>query len=174
MIFRRALVGALAAMAIAGLTPAIANAGTASINGGTFSYTAGAAETNQVTITGPGSADPFAADYTVVDTAGVIPGTNCSAVDANTAHCTVALGTVGSVTVSLLDLDDQVTFLAVAPNTTISGGTGNDTVNGGGGVRQVRRRHRRGHVQRRRRRGHDRLLGAQPAAHGHVRGRPGE
>ena len=69
MTFRRALVGALTAMAIAGLTPAIANAGTASINGGTFAYTAGAAETHQVTVTGPGSADLFAADYTVVDTA---------------------------------------------------------------------------------------------------------
>lgn len=103
-------------------------AGTASVSGGLFTYTAEPGEVNAVSYTYDGMA------FTVTDTAAPITAAGgCSSLGSDTAICAAA--GVSEVEVSLLDGDDSVTadpgdHVAIA-SIVLSGGSGADILVGG-------------------------------------------
>jgi hypothetical protein len=125
-------------LALVTATPA--NAGTVSVSTeGTLTYVANAGETNTVTVTQNGET------FTVRDaTAAVLPVQPGCVQGATTADATCA-GSIGAISVDLLDLNDVVDIDAQVPSTLLGrtgmddlmGGDGNDVVNGGGDADSV-------------------------------------
>ena len=124
---RRTLIATLAAAGcLAGAQAAVAS--TLAVQGGTaLQFTAGAGETNDVTVS------RSATLYTVTDPGSTIAPTGpCASVNANTATCP-ATG-VSAVSVALGDLNDAATVdPSLTLGVTLNGGAGNDTLTGGAG-----------------------------------------
>jgi hypothetical protein len=112
-------------LALVAATPA--KAGTASVSAeGTLSYVANPGETNTVTVTQNGGT------FTVSDaTADVSPGAGC--VQGATTGVATCAGSIGAISVDLLDLNDFVDVNAQAPST-LNGRLGDDELVAGDGV----------------------------------------
>jgi Ca2+-binding RTX toxin-like protein len=125
---RRTLITTLVAIGCLGAAQAAVASTLVIQSGSTLQFSAGAAETNSVTVS------RGATLYTVTDPGSTITPTGpCLTVNANTATCPVT--GVTAVSLNLGDLNDQAAIAASVKlvQVSISGGAGNDTINGGPG-----------------------------------------
>ena len=127
---RLALTCAAAALLLGGAGADAALGAAVSVQSGVLVYSAGAGETNNVTVA------PSGADLDVSDTgAALTPGAGCSPSGPNAVSCTDAATTIA---VSLADGTDKADLSAVNDrNSTLHGGEGDDVLIGGGANDQL-------------------------------------
>ena len=115
----------VAAVALAGLAPATAGAGTAAVFGRTLAYQASPGEANRVTVTRTPDA------YRILDRgANVVAGAGCTSLAPNEVAC--AGDEVRMIRVQVLDGNDVVS-LSVGRKSIVGGGDGDDVLEGGEG-----------------------------------------
>jgi hypothetical protein len=116
----------LAVLAAALIAPAGAGASTAAVAGGTLAITAGAGETNMISVT---TADfGFGPTWAYEDLAGITAGDGCTQRTPTVVTCSG----YGRVEAMLGDGDDTYSTNESIPDV-VDGGPGNDTINGGAG-----------------------------------------